>query len=233
MKTPLFLLAFASLLAVLLAGCAGNSLTGGSVPIGEVDGWVYRSTRALLMEGPTAVDGIATQMQTPVELELDNGTVLRTKTDDVGYFIFRHVPKGHFILRAGDVADQFARMEVEFNRQDDRAHVQLTLAPRPTATADTPAQLAVNPNAVTNAHVGDSIIFTAQLTGPLGGALDVPVSWAVRGDIGTIALQADTLLRGPRGVFKATKAGTGTVVVQYRDLPPTLVPVTVLLRETP
>jgi hypothetical protein len=236
MKLPLLILALGALLA--LVGC-GNGLTGGSVPIGEVDGWVYRSTRALAstgtqsMEPPQQVEGMAVLGQIPVELALDSGRVLTAKTDDTGYFIFHNVPKGHFIIRAGNATSDFAQMEVDFNRQDDRARVQLTMAPRLQQGMDAPKQLTVTPAAVTGAHVGDIIVFTAGVTGLLGSTIDVPVSWAVRGDIGTIGLQADPLLRTSRGVFHATKAGTGAVLMQYRDMPPQVVPVTVLPQEAP
>lgn len=80
-------------LLIWLAGCATYSaLSGGSVPIGDIDGNVYQSTRA-------------TAAGIPVELYAASGQLLqRTVSGPGGYFSFTDVPVGVVTVVAGEGA---------------------------------------------------------------------------------------------------------------------------------
>ncbi|OPZ85354.1 MAG: hypothetical protein BWY76_01445 [bacterium ADurb.Bin429] len=218
-----FLLLLLGCIAGWLTGCAsGNSLTGGSVPIGTIDGWVYRSVP---LEASTrqaaeveAVSGIT------VELVPGSGQVMRTTTDNTGYFIFRNVPKGPVRIRAGQQAALYAEVQAEVERNGDRVGVALMLAPE---IADAVASLLITPAAVGNMHPGDEIVFTAQVLTNSGQQVAVPASWALKGEIGSFAPRLSAGSVTPGGLFRATTPGTGRVIAQYKGLV-AMAPITVL-----
>ena len=219
----LALLLMLALIAGWLTGCAGgNGLTGGSVPIGTIDGWVYR---AVPLEGFTrraaelqAVSGIT------VELAPESGPVLRATTDADGYFIFRTVPQGPVRIRAGQPAALYAEVQAEVERHGDRVGVALMLAPE---MADAVASLLITPAAVGHAHPGDEIVFTAQGITPAGQLVPVPASWVLKGGMGSLAPRLPAGSVTPGGLFRAAAPGTGRVIAQYAGLV-AMAPITVL-----
>jgi hypothetical protein len=211
-------------LAVVLTGCAGvNSLTGGSVPIGTVDGWVYRSVAVQPLTRDRADLELQTQAGTPVELELSTGSILRTSTNDAGYFIFRNVPKGKVRVRAGEFAVQYGEVEVNMDSERDAARISLMLAP-PQANAVT---LLITPAAVATAHPGDDILFTASVITTDKQIIPVPASWAFKGDIGSFGPRMPEAGIAPHGLFHAQAAGNGRVIAQFNGLM-AVAPITVL-----
>lgn len=221
MRSGLLLLALIGF-TLLLGGCAGtNSLTGGSVPIGTVDGWVYRSAPA---QPFTRADAVLQPVAgTLVELELANQQVLRTTTDNTGYFIFRNVPKGKVHVRAGELATQYADVDVDMDSQDDKAAVSLMLAP-PQSDA---VSLLITPSAVATAHPGDSILFTAQVITSGGKTMNVPASWAFKGEMGSFGPHMPDAGIAPNGLFHAVQPGSGRVIAQFHGLI-AIAPITVL-----
>ncbi|MHB0935819.1 MAG: carboxypeptidase-like regulatory domain-containing protein [Armatimonadota bacterium] len=176
-----------------LAGCVGgSSLTDGSIPIGDVDGVAYLVTR-----------GVAADI--PVELVKPSGEVAATvRTNPSGAFAFHDVPQGRWRVRAR--AEERAG-NVEFDLvKDDTVLVVLQVV-----AVDAAVQ-AVHLTPVTAQHVniGDQITFTTEGRDAAGNPLlDLAVSWAVQGHIGTFT---------PAGLFQATRAGSGLIVAQYGDL---------------
>ena len=182
---------------IWLAGCASfSALSGGSVPIGDIDGNVYLNTRA------TASAGI------PVALRDASGALLQQKVSGPdGYFFFTNVPVGIVAVIAGEGT---LSGQVRFNRNpNEHARLALTIAE-------------VNPNVVKlkvhsakPAEPDGSVIleedeedlFTVEGEDAESQVIpNVPVSWAVIGGIGDIA---------PEGNFKAKKSGDGELIVQH------------------
>lgn len=207
-----------------LAGCtAMNGLTGGSVPIGTVDGWVYRAAPVQPLTRDRADAVLQTMGGIPVELVLAGGTVLRTSTDNAGYFIFRNVPQGKVRVRAGDVAVQYGEVEVSMDSARDAARIALLLAPpQPNAVS-----LLITPAAVATAHPGDNILFTASVITTDKQIMPVPASWAFKGDIGSFGPRMPEAGIAPNGLFHAQTAGNGRVIAQYNGLT-AIAPITVL-----
>jgi hypothetical protein len=180
-----------------LAGCASfSALSGGSVPIGDIDGNVYLSTRA------------TTPVRVPVELRSASGELLQQTTSNAeGYFVFRSVPVGVVEVIASHDA---LSGQVRFSRNpNEHARLALTIAE-------------VNPNVVKlNVHSAkpeepDGSVsleedeedhFTVEGEDADSQVIPgIPVSWAVIGGIGDIA---------PDGQFLAESSGDGELVVQH------------------
>jgi hypothetical protein len=217
-----FLLLLA-LMGLWLAGCGGaNSLTGGSVPIGTIDGWVYRSvTVQPLTRAETALQAVSGMT---VELVRDGGQILRTTTDATGYFIFRNVPRGPVRIRAGQLAALYAEVQSDVERDGDRVGVALLLAPE---LAEAPVSLLITPAAVGTAHAGDEIAFTAHVVTADQRMIEVPASWALQGEIGTFTPRLPAGSITPHGLFHATVPGSGRIIAQYKGLI-AIAPITVL-----
>ncbi len=188
------------LLLTAIAGCAGSAgnLTGGSVPIGDVDGRLYVSSRTVQ---PVA--------DTPVELVGGNGAVAQSsRTDNTGYFIFHQVPQGRYTVRATSGVHSG---HVDFDLAQGDAGMNLSLLLDDSLVGQIVAVL-IDPPALDHAlNIGDTVTFSA--TGIRAQQSNqfvpnLPVSWLVRGRIGTIT---------PDGVFTATQLGTGRVIAQYDD----------------
>lgn len=183
-----------------LAGCSSfSALSGGSIPIGDIDGNVYLNTRA------------TTPVLVPVELRSASGELLQQTTSNAeGFFSFRDVPQG--------IVEVFANQgalsgKVRFNRQSN-VHARLTLM-----VAE------VNPSVVKlNVHSAkpedqdgdidldedEDDLFTIAGEDMDGQAIpNVPVSWAVLGGIGEVS---------PDGVFIAQRVGDGELIVQHNGV---------------
>jgi len=182
---------------IWLAGCSSfSALSGGSVPIGDIDGNVYLNTRA------------TPPVRVPVELRSASGQLLQQTTSNAeGYFVFLDVPTGMVEVIAGQDA---LSGQVRFNRNpNEHARLALTIAE-------------VNPNVVKlNVHSAkpedpdgsvsleedENDLFTVEGEDADSQAIpDLPVSWAVIGGLGDIA---------PDGQFQAKYAGDGGLVVQH------------------
>lgn len=167
-------------------------LTGGSVPIGDVDGTVFRA--------PSQTKPLTVAANVSVQFRTLTGQVLQeTRTDAEGKFILT-VPQTEGVVTAFDrTTGQEAVLMVMGEGMID-AGVNLTMVldvPRPEVTT-----LAITPAKVDALPLGASVTFTT--TSPQTSATLYP-SWAVRGKIGTIA---------PDGVFTATKIGAGKIMAQ-------------------
>jgi hypothetical protein len=178
-----------------LGGCGGAmGLSGGSVPIGDLGGWVFARSRAGV---PVA--------NVPVRALAADDTVLGSAhTDSAGHFLFSGLPSGAVRLRAEHTDGTQAWLDLTL-AAGESAEAALWLAP------DVPNALAVllAPAEPPTLTIGDTLQFTATVQDAGGGAVDVPVSWAVQGNIGTISQE---------GLFTAVKQGAGKVHAQYRVL---------------
>lgn len=178
---------------LIIAGCGGgNMLTGGSVPIGDVDGIVYRA--------PSRIASLPVAADVPVEFRSLAGVVLAaTKTDANGAFSLS-IPENEGVIIAYDSANGLEAVLLTMSGDITEAGLQVVMVldvPHPEITA-----LEIAPATVNNIAVGDTVTFTASAPG-----IDGPLypSWAVRGQIGTIT---------PDGVFTATKQGAGKIIAQ-------------------
>lgn len=179
------------------AGCAGvTTLTGGSIPIGEVDGRVY------LRAGSDVPAAFIT-----VELRNAGGQVLQTtQTDALGQFAFDDVSAGTVVVTS-TVGTQTA--EVGFNRGNDtKVRVALLLiTPDPTISAVKIVGPAHAPDQPIEVSEGVETDFSAEGTNLLGHTVpDLPVSWALVGGLGDIL---------PNGKMAPETVGVGDLVAQY------------------
>ncbi len=181
--------------ALWLSGCTGmNSLSGGSIPIGDIDGNVYLPSRA-----PLPQNGVT------VELRSTAGELLQAVTSGAnGHFVFTLVPPGSVIVRA----TQGARIaQVDIDRDNvENAHVELVLAEIDPAVTSISLQgpLPGDPQILLAGSTAQFTAIGVKTSGPVTG---LPVSWAVRGwEIGTITTT---------GLFTATDAGQGMLFIQY------------------
>ncbi|MHB0937884.1 MAG: hypothetical protein ACYDCO_22235 [Armatimonadota bacterium] len=184
-------------LLVWLAGCASfNALSGGSVPIGDVDGNVYYSTRA------------TTPARVTVELRDASGELLQQKVSGPdGYFFFSNVPVGvvEVIASEGALSGQ-----VRFNRNpNEHARLALTVAEVNMNVAKLNVRSAKpeEPDGSVTLEEDEENLFTVEAEDAGSQIIpDVPVSWAVIGGLGDIA---------PEGTFEAKKTGDGELIVQH------------------
>lgn len=186
------------IVAWALAGCS-SSLSGGSVPIGTIQGTVY-----LASEASTTVE---TAANVTVELIDPAGHVIRTvQTDNNGKFTFANLGQQQWRVRAKGGQGQQYSGEMAFElRKNEQSQVALILAPN---FPDSVSSMALTPPSATMA-VNESKAFHVALTTGSGPVTMPPrVSWAVRGSIGVIT---------PDGVFTAKTPGEGDVIAQFRD----------------
>jgi hypothetical protein len=180
-------------------GVGGSSLTGGSVPTGDIDGTLYATPET--RESYMVMSGV------PVTAFTTDGTVLqRTVTGIDGAFLFTHIPLVPMYLDADDaLTGKHARITIDADALTAHTSVELVLAPPPGPEV---AGVLLSPSKV-QIEVGEQVTFRAQslVSNHTPGAV-VPVSWAVKGGIGTIDVY---------GVFTATNEGNGRVVAQYGD----------------
>jgi hypothetical protein len=175
------------------------SLTGGSIPIGDVGGGVYTRARS------------ATDTPVPnatVELRTSNGTLLQTTQCDAdGQFHFANVPNGAISIISTD-GTTTARLDVvhtpsksiqaslllaEVNQNVTRLRVG---GPQP-PTPDAPVELTQDTDTA----------FTVDGEDVNGQTIaDVPASWAIVGNIGEVSSE---------GKFHANRQGDGELTVQH------------------
>ncbi len=195
-----WLLLAIALLALAGCGGGGSTLTGGSVPTGNIDGTLYTTPNARVT-GYAPVGGVVV-----TATDAAGKTLQRTTTGIDGAFLLTNVPLVALFLQADDGPHgKHARVAVTTDAITRHTHVELVLAPPPGPDVD---GMLLSP---TNAQVkvGDQVQFTARsLTGNHQPGDAAPVSWAVKGDIG--AIDAD-------GIFTATNPGVGRVVAQFGD----------------
>jgi hypothetical protein len=208
-------------LAFVLAGCSsygGSSLSGGSVPIGTIDGQVVLPmTRAITLEPAADV---------PVRLLDTTGQLLQsTSTLQDGTFSFTNVPNGDLVIKAERQDGFAAEVRVAIDNLQRKVSLRITLAdqandpfitpPKEMRLVLQPSGIPLTPNAPLAVYVGQTLQFTAQFRfGENTWKDDVPVSWIVRDGIGTI--DGD-------GLFLAKQAGQGKIIAQYRDWSSTVV----------
>jgi hypothetical protein len=192
------------LLALTLAGCGGGSmLTGGSVPIGDVDGWVYRGTRG---SGPAS--GASVQL-----LNRGGHAIAYMKTDARGYFRFAgmRADSPDVTVLASQSGDR-AQMDIDFDAGERDARVALVLDDGIVQDfglfgADSKPSYAVV------LGIGQSV--TVHARGIVASPDDpwsapIPVSWAVKGELGDLTMP-DPL----HAVFTARKGGGCTLTAQH------------------
>jgi hypothetical protein len=182
-------------------GC--EDLSGGSVPIGEVDGHVYAPVRSV---APTPL--------VLVELRQTDDTLLQTTyTNTAGAFSFRDVPPGscRLVARARDLT---TTLDLE---RDSREPVSVTLRLGPRPHANGPLAVRPTENLISESdpvhprqlHVGDALSFAAFEPVPAGNnPTPLEVNWGVVGRVGTIT---------PDGAFRATSPGVGRIIAQSGD----------------
>lgn len=186
-----FLLALA-----MLAGCGGvNSLTGGSVPIGDVEGHIYYA--------PGRVDALQPAVDIPVEFRDASGAVVATtSTGANGEFSFASLEAtAGRIVAADDARNLVAILDVAPDGDETLVAALVLDAAMPEVT-----ELVITPAEAEELTVGESLTFSAsspQTTAP------VYPSWAVRGKVGAITAN---------GVFTATKQGAGKVIAQVGEV---------------
>jgi len=184
-------------LLIWLAGCTSfSALSGGSVPIGDIDGNVYLNTRT------------ATAPLVPIELRDASGDLLQqTVSGPDGYFYFQNVPVGMLEVIAGDEA---INGRVRFNRNPhEHARLALTVAEVNNAIAQLNVHSAkpAEPDGSVSLEKNEETLFTVEAKDADSQIIpDVPVSWAVIGGLGDIT---------PDGTFKANKVGDGELIVQH------------------
>jgi len=193
---PAMLLGF---VLILLAGCI-SGLSGGSVPIGIIDGTVYTPTRAL-----------QTLPRAAVVLRNADGQVLQTTISDAkGRFAFNNVPYGDV-----EVASSQGTLHgcIGFTLQEGvHVRVALTVA----AVNANVVKLNVHgskpeePDGSVDLDEDEEDSFTVEGEDSNGQKIvNLPVSWAVIGDIGAIS---------PEGLFSATRPGNGELIVQHDEV---------------
>lgn len=203
-------------------GCSSTSLslTGGSIPIGDIDGNVYRDPAFLMLHSITGEKAPPPPPppHTPpppmpsLQVTLNNaeGDVLqRVSTDANGYFVFHHVSgTGLQVIAQSQLLS--ARMDVDI-ASNKPVHISMLLT-QISSQVDhfdcipdgAPAPL--DPNTPLQVKAGVDVSLSA--TGYMGATTspNLPVSWSVMGPAGVVS---------PVGVFQATQPGTYQLIVQY------------------
>lgn len=187
------------MLALLLLVCdcqmtGGLPLSGGSVPIGDIDGAVYRASGS----------GSEPAANVTVDLLDDQANVMKSiTTDEQGRFAFHNIEQTHLLIRA---RNEYTQADVSLDEEVmPSASVALMLAP---PLQETIYGLLIDP-VWASVTAGEGVQFTAQgITYRAGHFIAVPASWAVRGKIGVVDID---------GRFTAAREGSGRVIAQYRD----------------
>jgi len=190
-----------ALVLLWAAGCTSfSSLSGGSVPIGDIDGAVYYSTR-----------GTQTLARVPVLLRDGTGHVLQaTVSDTQGQFAFSNVPSGdvEVISTQGALSGQ-----VHFTMQEGvHARVVLMIAAVDHNVVKLKIQSAKpgGPDGSIDLDEEENNLFTVMGEDANGHPIpNLPVSWVVVGDIGEVS---------PDGHFNAKKEGDGELIVQHNGV---------------
>ena len=197
--------------AFTLVGCMqGSSLTGGSIPIGDIEGNVYRDpavkSRRITPGGPVPPAVVSLQ----VSLLTADGAPLRTAvTDARGYFLFHNVPVGTFQVVTLS-AQLSARVDVDVETQRT-VQVAMLLTNISSAVDDLDcmpvgATTPLAPGTPLQTKVGVDLSLTAVGHAGAISTPDMPVCWGEKGPGGSVT---------PAGVFHADQAGTYTLYVQY------------------
>jgi hypothetical protein len=186
----------------LLLGC-GQDLTDGSIPVGDIEGWVVAPGRG--RPEPVA--------EWPVEVWVGDTLVRTVRTDAAGHFTLSPGPTGRVRLRT-TYAAWTAVVEAERLLATEPLTVRLEVGPTPregTALLITPATFVLLP--------GSEAHFTAAVADAAGNTLtEAAVSWAVVGEAGELTAA---------GGFRARQAGTALLIAQCGTLQ-SHAPVTVL-----
>jgi hypothetical protein len=181
---------------VWLAGCT-SSLTGGSVPVGMIDGTVNTSTR-----------GTQPLARVPVVLRDGSGQVLQTTlSTGKGQFAFANVPPGELEVTCtqGEQSGQVGFSLLE----GVHARVVLMVAPVNMNVVKLKVQGSkpAAPDGSVDLDKDEEDFFTVQGEDAAGQTIpNLPVNWAVVGGIGDIS---------PDGNFSAQNVGEGELIVQH------------------
>lgn len=183
-------------------GCGGSDLTGGSVPIGN--------------PGPTRLIGTVVDEEEPttpladaeVEIVLEDGTRITTKTDASGMFSVE-IPRGKRCTLKVRPPSSFEALYQErvdsFVADSDEIRLIIPI-PRKGMMMPVFVELRIHPEEVT-LRVRESVQFQIDLQ-PSPHRPIRPI-WSVHGGIGVIT---------PDGLFIATRSGRGIVRVRVGNL---------------
>jgi hypothetical protein len=190
------------LLLIWLSGCAGgiSSLTGGSIPIGDVDGTVYVPVRGEAV-APYAV----------ITLQSPSGETLQTATaDELGHFSFKDVPEGALQIVCTVGADE-ARIRFIFKTS---GHIQAALVVAPVNEQVVKLNLhgpqSQQPDQPVEMEEDEDLSYTVDGESTNGEIISsLTASWAVEDSIGDV---------DPEGHFHAKQPGNGGLIVQYGQI---------------
>jgi len=205
------------IIVLLFSGCASevSTLSGGSIPIGDIDGQVYRFQTATT--AGRAANVITPATNVPVELVDARGLVLRVvRTGEDGAFHFPNAEMAGMEIRTRDTDTAGLAGRVAL----DTIWAEVP----PTAQTGITASLFLGPqlpetlleldwwssvDLATGLNHGDNVIISAlaQLSDATQWLL--PACWAATGGIGEI---------GPDGIFTAGNPGVGHLIMQYQSL---------------
>lgn len=188
------------LLALVLLGCGGvSTLTGDSVPIGDVDGWVYRGS------APAAGATVRVVMR-------DGPAIATTRVDDRGHFRFSGLrADGRNVAVLASQGDATARMDLDFADGERDARVAMVLDD---GTVQDFGLFGADgrPCYAVVLGVGQSVRLHARgiVASPENPwSAPIPVNWAVKGNLGELTMP-DPL----HAVFTARMGGGCTLTAQ-------------------
>ena len=202
LRAALWLALWVVLIQALGCGNGINGISGGSIPTGG-----SRLTgRAVTAEDPRVpISNATVSVQTTVPGQAPQ--TLQVTTDAEGNFAFPQVPTGsvnsrvQVTVRAPD--SLFRPLALSFLLTNQRPATLIAALPASSFDVARGTSVTIMPPAA-SVHVGDTIVFTAQVRDRAGNVLPIMPSLLFDGDFGT--LNAD-------GTFTGT--GTGSIVAYW------------------